>query len=153
VGCRAPRQSRRRVDLRISRLRLVRRQRVRSAPPDGDHGGATAARELPPARVASHELREIHRKLRPSIPAYVLGGNVLNLLTAPVIYSLLLPPGHARFVRDALPIVVLPHLRDRTRAPPSVLRHRSSQARVSERNRKSELHILQLCQWLDSLQA
>jgi hypothetical protein len=30
------------------------------------------------------ELREMHRRLRPSIPAYVLEGNVLNLLTAPV---------------------------------------------------------------------
>jgi hypothetical protein len=37
------------------------------------------------------ELREAHRKLRQSIPAYVLEGNVLSLLTAPVIYSLLVP--------------------------------------------------------------
>ena len=37
------------------------------------------------------ELREAHRRLRQSIPAYVLGGNVLSILTAPVIYSLLLP--------------------------------------------------------------
>ena len=37
------------------------------------------------------ELREAHRRLRQSIPAYVLEGNVLSLLTAPVIYSLLLP--------------------------------------------------------------
>jgi hypothetical protein len=38
-----------------------------------------------------HELRKAHRMLRLSIPAYVLEGNVLSLLTAPVIYSLLLP--------------------------------------------------------------
>lgn len=37
------------------------------------------------------ELREAHRRLRQSIPAYVLEGDVFSLLTAPVIYSLLLP--------------------------------------------------------------
>ena len=37
------------------------------------------------------ELRETHRRLRQSIPAYILEGNVLSLLTAPIIYSLLLP--------------------------------------------------------------
>ena len=37
------------------------------------------------------ELRETHRKLRQSIPAYILEGNLLSLLTAPIIYSLLLP--------------------------------------------------------------
>ena len=37
------------------------------------------------------ELRETHRKLRQSIPAYILEGDLLSLLTAPVIYSLLLP--------------------------------------------------------------
>ena len=31
------------------------------------------------------ELRETHRKLRQSIPAYILEGNLLSLLTAPVI--------------------------------------------------------------------
>ena len=36
-------------------------------------------------------LREAHRGLRQSIPAYILEGNVFSLLTAPVIYSLLLP--------------------------------------------------------------
>ncbi len=37
------------------------------------------------------ELRETHRKLRQSIPAYILEGNLFSLLTAPVIYSLLVP--------------------------------------------------------------
>jgi hypothetical protein len=37
------------------------------------------------------ELRETHRRLRQSIPAYILEGNLLSLLTAPIIYSLLLP--------------------------------------------------------------
>ena len=37
------------------------------------------------------ELREAHRKLRQSIPAYILEANFLSVLTAPVIYSLLLP--------------------------------------------------------------
>jgi hypothetical protein len=37
------------------------------------------------------ELRETHRRLRQSIAAYVLEGDLLSLLTAPVIYSLLLP--------------------------------------------------------------
>jgi hypothetical protein len=37
------------------------------------------------------ELREAHRRLRQSVPAYVVHGNVFSLLTAPVIYSLLLP--------------------------------------------------------------
>jgi hypothetical protein len=37
------------------------------------------------------ELRETHRRWRQSIPAYIRHGNLLSLLTAPVIYSLLLP--------------------------------------------------------------
>jgi hypothetical protein len=37
------------------------------------------------------ELRETHRRLRQRIPAYILEGSLLSLLTAPVIYSLLLP--------------------------------------------------------------
>ena len=37
------------------------------------------------------ELRKTHRRLRQSIPAYILEGDLLSLLTAPVIYSLLLP--------------------------------------------------------------
>ena len=37
------------------------------------------------------ELRQAHRRLRQSIPAYIREGSLLSLLTAPVIYSLLLP--------------------------------------------------------------
>jgi hypothetical protein len=37
------------------------------------------------------ELRETHRRLRQSVPAYILEGDLFSLLTAPVIYSLLLP--------------------------------------------------------------
>jgi hypothetical protein len=37
------------------------------------------------------ELREAHRRVRQSIPAYVREGSVLSLLTAPIIYSLLMP--------------------------------------------------------------
>ena len=37
------------------------------------------------------ELRESHGHLRQSIPAYILQGDLLSLLTAPVVYSLLLP--------------------------------------------------------------
>lgn len=37
------------------------------------------------------ELRETHRRLRQSIPAYILEGSLISLLTAPIIYSLLLP--------------------------------------------------------------
>jgi hypothetical protein len=37
------------------------------------------------------ELRKTHRQFRQSIPAYIREGNFLSLLTAPVIYSLLLP--------------------------------------------------------------
>jgi hypothetical protein len=37
------------------------------------------------------ELRDAHRRLRQSIPAYVLGSDIPSLLTAPVIYSLLIP--------------------------------------------------------------
>jgi hypothetical protein len=37
------------------------------------------------------EARDLHRRLRQSIPAYVRQGSVLNLLTAPIVYSLLLP--------------------------------------------------------------
>jgi hypothetical protein len=37
------------------------------------------------------ELQEAHRRLRTGIGSYIVGGGVLTLLTAPVIYSLLLP--------------------------------------------------------------
>lgn len=37
------------------------------------------------------ERRETHRRLRQGTPAYILEGNLLSLLTAPIIYSLLLP--------------------------------------------------------------
>jgi hypothetical protein len=49
-------------------------------------------RRLHRARVwFDRELREAHRRLRQGIPAYVRQGNVFSLLTAPVIYSLLVP--------------------------------------------------------------
>jgi hypothetical protein len=35
--------------------------------------------------------RQAHRRLRQSIPAYIRDSNVLSLVTAPVIYSLILP--------------------------------------------------------------
>jgi hypothetical protein len=38
-----------------------------------------------------HEVRQAHRRLRQSIPAYLRGANLLSLLTAPVIYSLVVP--------------------------------------------------------------
>jgi hypothetical protein len=37
------------------------------------------------------ELRDAHRRLRQSIPSYIREGSVLSLLTAPVIYSLVVP--------------------------------------------------------------
>jgi hypothetical protein len=37
------------------------------------------------------ELRDTHRHLKQSIPAYIRHGSLLSLLTAPVIYSLLVP--------------------------------------------------------------
>ena len=37
------------------------------------------------------ELEEAQRRLRQSIPAYIREGSLLNLLTAPIIYSLLIP--------------------------------------------------------------
>jgi hypothetical protein len=37
------------------------------------------------------ELRDAHRHLKQSIPAYIREGSLLNLLTAPVIYSLMVP--------------------------------------------------------------
>lgn len=39
----------------------------------------------------NQELREQHRRLRQSIPDYIRQANLRNLLTAPIIYSLLLP--------------------------------------------------------------
>ena len=49
-------------------------------------------RRLDRARVwFDREVREAHRRLRQSIPAYLRQGNVFSLLTAPVIYSLLVP--------------------------------------------------------------
>jgi hypothetical protein len=37
------------------------------------------------------ELRDAHRRAKQSIPSYIRHGSVPNLLTAPIIYSLLLP--------------------------------------------------------------
>lgn len=37
------------------------------------------------------ELLEAHRRLRQSIPDYIREGSLLNLLTAPVVYSLIVP--------------------------------------------------------------
>jgi hypothetical protein len=37
------------------------------------------------------EMRRAHRRLRQSIPQYIRQGNVVSLLTSPLIYSLLLP--------------------------------------------------------------
>jgi hypothetical protein len=37
------------------------------------------------------ELGEAHRRLRQTIPAYIREGSAFNLLTAPVIYSLIIP--------------------------------------------------------------
>jgi hypothetical protein len=37
------------------------------------------------------ELRDAHRRLKQSIPSYIREGSLLSLLTAPVIYSLILP--------------------------------------------------------------
>lgn len=39
----------------------------------------------------NQELRAQHRRLRQSIPAYIREAHLLNLLTAPVIYSLIVP--------------------------------------------------------------
>jgi hypothetical protein len=38
-----------------------------------------------------HEVREMHARLRQRIPAYIRTGNLLSLVTAPVIYSLIIP--------------------------------------------------------------
>lgn len=38
-----------------------------------------------------HEVREAHRRLKQSIPAYLRGANYFSLLTAPVVYSLFVP--------------------------------------------------------------
>jgi hypothetical protein len=37
------------------------------------------------------ELRQAHRQFKQSVPAYIYEGSILSLLTAPVIYSLLVP--------------------------------------------------------------
>lgn len=39
----------------------------------------------------AHEMRELHARLRQSLPAYLRGANPLSLVTAPIIYSLLVP--------------------------------------------------------------
>jgi len=38
-----------------------------------------------------HETRRVHRRLRQSVRAFVAGGSLRNLLTTPIIYSLLVP--------------------------------------------------------------
>ena len=39
----------------------------------------------------NRELKQAHRRLRQSVPAWVTQGSLLSLLTAPLIYSLSLP--------------------------------------------------------------
>jgi len=38
-----------------------------------------------------NEMRRAHRRFKQSIPAFIAAGSVLNLLTVPVIYSLIVP--------------------------------------------------------------
>jgi len=42
-------------------------------------------------RITDREVRQPHPRLKPSVAAYIWRGSILNLLTAPVIYSLLIP--------------------------------------------------------------
>jgi hypothetical protein len=90
--------------------------------------------------VVRQGVREAHRRLRQSIPAYILEGSFLSLLTAPVIYSLLLPFVILDVWVTLYQSICLPIYRNGTCASPPVFRNRSSQACVPERDRKGQLH-------------
>lgn len=70
------------------RLRALRREAVTAA-------RAQQARwrfRLRRGRVEfDHDVHDLHVRLRQSLPAYLIGANPWSLLTAPVIYSLLVP--------------------------------------------------------------
>lgn len=53
--------------------------------------GAYAGRLQRGRVVFERDVHELHARFRQSLPAYLRGANPLSLLTAPVIYSLLLP--------------------------------------------------------------
>ena len=94
------------------------------------------------------ELREAHRRLRQSVPAYVVHGNVFSLLTAPVIYSLLLPLVMLDFWVTFYQAVCFP-MYGIARVPRrryfAIDRHKPAYLNAI----KGELHVLQLCQWPD----
>ncbi len=81
--------TRRRPGARVARrLRALRREAVAAA-----RAQETQWRyQVRHGRVEfDREARELHARLRQSLPAYLLGAHPLSLLTAPVIYSLLVP--------------------------------------------------------------
>ena len=79
------------------------------------------------------EVRLAHARLRQSIPAYIREGSVLSLLTAPVIYSLIVPLVTLDLWISAYQWVCFP-IYGIARAQTGLLRVRSAQARLFERD-------------------
>ncbi len=92
------------------------------------------------------EMAALHARLRQSVPAYLWDANPLSLLTAPVIYSLLLPfllldAWTTAYQWVCFPIYGIARVR---RAPFLALdRHK---LQYPERDRAGQLHLLHLCQ-------
>jgi hypothetical protein len=92
------------------------------------------------------EVRDAHRHLKQSIPAYIREGSLLNLLTAPIIYSLIVPLALLDLWTTLYQWVCFPiyGVRCATRRSYFVIdRHKLAYLNGIE---KGELHVLQLRQ-------
>jgi hypothetical protein len=92
------------------------------------------------------EARRAHARLRQSIAAYIREGSVLSLITAPVIYSLIVPLAVLDlwvYIYQWACFSIYGIARVRRRA---LLCIRPTQARLPERDREGQLHVLQLRQ-------
>ena len=99
------------------------------------------------ARVVFEEdVRATHRAARENLADFLRRTRPLVVLTAPIIYSLILPLVLLDLFRDALPGGLLSGLRDRTGPPPRSCRDRPSPPRLSQRPATAELRLLRLRQ-------
>ena len=95
------------------------------------------------------ELLRRHRELRTRLSKYILNANPMVVLTAPVIYALIVPLVVARSVCHHLSGGVFSGLRHRESASQRLPGVRSPSSGLSERARKTQLRLLLLCQWSD----
>ena len=93
-----------------------------------------------------HELRDAHRRLKLGIAAYIRHGSVFSLLTAPLIYSLLLPLALLDLWVTLYQWICLPIYGVARVSRKPLPDRRPSQAGIPQRPRKDALHLLQLRQ-------